>query len=88
MTTFNLAAEVAKANADYFANAPGIVRECRCPAFPYAHEFGLSDCGDRMARLARECDIPESRMRIGIGVGSYGRPAIDDILDSPRRYEK
>lgn len=27
-------------------------RECRCPAYPWPHEFGLSDCGDRLAREA------------------------------------
>lgn len=37
-----------------------IDRECRCPAFPWPHEFGVSDCGDRMARLVREAETPEA----------------------------
>jgi hypothetical protein len=29
-------------------------RPCRCAAFPYEHEFGVSDCGDRLTRLAAD----------------------------------
>lgn len=50
--TFDLTAEIAKANADYFANAPSIVRECRCRVYPYPHEFGLGDCGELLKRCA------------------------------------
>lgn len=52
-----------------------IDRECRCPAFPWVHEFGESDCGDRMARLAREADMPE-RVR--------DQYASDDRYNDPR----
>lgn len=31
-----------------------IDRECNCPAYPWKHEHGLSDCGDRMKREAFE----------------------------------
>jgi len=33
-----------------------IDRECRCPAFPWPHEFGVSDCGDRLARRDADPD--------------------------------
>jgi len=29
-----------------------ITRVCKCAAYPWPHEFGLSDCGDRLIREA------------------------------------
>lgn len=52
MKPFILSAEIAKANADYFANAPEIIRECRCRAYLWPHEFGLGDCGELLKRCA------------------------------------
>lgn len=66
---------------------------CTCAAYNFPHKRDIRRCDqpeltDNTAAdewVQRMLDRP---MRISMGAGSYGRPAIDDILDDPRRYEK
>jgi len=58
-----------------------------CPAPQWIHDRNLCNCRALAAKRERDADQPEPRMRIGMGAGSYGRPAEDDRLDSPKHRQ-
>lgn len=54
-------------------------RECRCPSYPWPHEFGVGDCGDRLVKRERDEDADPISRWTG---DDY---TADHAADDPRR---